>query len=134
MAIQIIHNTKYGDNYTSAYARVIALTIDYERELAQVSIAIYKSEIDREQGKLPVDVETFTYEGDSFGDFFREVSAEKINAGMNPLADVYNDLTSKESTKYFEGEKLFDELPYKGPEEEFEGEMVEVGKKEKINM
>jgi hypothetical protein len=126
MAIEIQHDTRYGDSYVNAYARIISLNIDYERRRASCSIAIYRSELDRANGKLPVDIETQTYEDELFDEFFSELRADKIDARINPLADVYSDITKKEDTKYFEGKKLYDEIIKE------DGEVKEVSKYEKV--
>jgi hypothetical protein len=126
MAIEIAHNTKYGDSYSTAYARIISLNIDYESRMAICSIAIYRSEEDRANGKSPVDVERQTYEADTFDEFFAELRADKIDARINPLADVYSDITEKENTKYHNGKKLYDEIIKE------DGDAKEVSKYEKI--
>lgn len=126
MAIEIQHDTRYGDSYVKAYARIISLNVDYERRRASCSIAIYRSELDRANGKLPVDVETQTYEDELFDEFFRELRADKIDARINPLADVYSDITKKENTKYHNGKKLYDEITKE------DGEAREVSKYEKV--
>ena len=110
MAIKIAHETRFGDTYAEAYSRITSLSINYVSEYADVSICTYRSEQDRANGKDPVSAETIRYTGEKFEDFFREISLDKIDARVNPLYDVYIDLTQDETRKYKDGEKLFDVL------------------------
>jgi hypothetical protein len=127
MAIKIAHETRFGDSYANAYARITSVNINYVSQYADVSICIYRSEEDRSTGKDPVSLENIRYRGIKFEEFFREISVDKIDARVNPLADVYTDLTGdaeRVDNKYFGGEKLYDE------KEGVDGEFKEVSKDE----
>ena len=80
MAIRIQHNTRFGDTYEEAYSRITSLSINYVSEYADVTICIYRSELDRKYGKDPVSQENIRYTGEKFETFFREVSVNKIDA------------------------------------------------------
>ena len=127
MAIEIIKfNTRFGDVCELAYARIVSLSINYSTQKAEVGIWIYRSEKDRELGKDPVSMEKQLIEGDNFEDFFKELSVDNIDATINPVADIYNDLTVKEG-KYKGGKKLFDEEEKEGGAP---GEKKEISKDE----
>jgi|APSaa5957512535_1039671.scaffolds.fasta_scaffold120517_3 hypothetical protein len=126
MAIEIQgFETRFGDSYEKAYARIVSLSINYTREIAEVSIGIYRSELDREIGKDPVSLEKKLIEGSHFIEFFKELQVDKIDASINPIADIYNDLTIREG-KYKGGKKLYDEMIND------EGEVKEISKDEKL--
>lgn len=126
MAIEIQYNTRFGDSYEAAYARIVNLEINYASNYAEASIGIYKSEEAREEGKEPVSIEKRRYIGEQFEEFFKELSLDSIEPTINPVADIYSTLT-KEEGKYEGGIKLYDE-------KEKDGEMKEVSKDEKLKM
>ena len=64
-------------------------------------------------------------EGSHFIEFFKELQVDKIDASINPIADIYNDLTIREG-KYKGGKKLYDEMIND------EGEVKEISKDEKL--
>lgn len=99
MAIEIQYNTRFGDSYDAAYARIVKLEINYASSYAEASIGIYRSKEDREIGKQPVLIETRRYIGEEFEEFFKELSLDSIDASISPVADIYNKLT-KEEGKY----------------------------------
>tara|TARA_R110000868_G_scaffold351548_1_gene612833 strand:+ start:119 stop:568 length:450 start_codon:yes stop_codon:yes gene_type:complete len=126
MAIEVQgFKTRFGDEYEKAYARIIELRINYAQNYADVIIGTYRSELDRKLGNAPVLVETKSIDGDNFTEFFKEISVDKIDAKINPIADIYNDLTLKDG-KYKGGLKLYDEKLKE------DGERKEVGKEEII--
>ena len=126
MAIKIAFNTRFGDTYEAAYTRILALDINYVVNHADVKIGIYRSEEDRKLGKDPVSVESKRITGDNFTEFFKELTLDKIDSTINPIADIYNLLTTEEGGKYKGGIKLYDE------KKKEDGEMKEVGKEEII--
>ena len=77
-------------------------------------------------GKDPVSVESKRITGDNFTEFFKELTLDKIDSTINPIADIYNLLTTEEGGKYKGGIKLYDE------KKKEDGEMKEVGKEEII--
>lgn len=127
MAIEIKYNTKFGDSYDAAYARIVNLEINYASKYAEASIGIYRSEDDRASGKEPVSIEKRRYIGEQFKEFFKELSLDSIDATINPVADIYDNLT-KEAGKYKDAKKVYDE---KGDKD---GTMKEVSKDEKLRM
>ena len=111
MAIEIKYNTKFGDAYDSAYARVINIKIDYVHQIAQVYIGIYKDESARNKKLQPVEIEEHRYSGEEFQKLFAEILADKEGASISPIRNVYEDLVKKEGNKYdkySDGEKVFD--------------------------
>ena len=126
MAIKIAFKTRFGDNYAEAYARIISLKINYVANHADVEIGIYRSEEDRKLGMEPVSVESRRISGDDFTEFFKELSLDKINPTISPVADVYNYLTPEKGGKYEGGLKIYDEKS--NPD----GAVREVGKEEII--
>ena len=109
MAIEIAFSTKFGDEYVSAYARIVEMSLDYSSKRATVHIAIYKSSEDRAAGKLPVEIENYTYLGEEFDKLFQEISVEKVSNTINPIRNIYEDVAKKDE-KYGDGSKLFDEF------------------------
>jgi hypothetical protein len=126
MAIRIEHSTRFGDYYETAYARVINLNINYASNYAEASIGIYRSEEDRASGKEPVLIEKRRYIGEQFTDMFKELSIHKIDPTINPVSNIYDDLTKEVGGKYKGGVKLYDEIVKE------DGEVKEVGKEEVI--
>lgn len=110
MAIQITHNSIYGDTYSEAYARITKLDINYGTRTATALVGIYKDEAAREAGHAPVETETVVYVEDDFDILFREVSADNLEGKINPVREIYVKLTASAGTKYESGEKLWDEL------------------------
>ena len=115
MAIEISFNSKFGDTYTTAYSRIVNITLDYVNECANVQVGIYRSSDDRKEGKSPVEIETYVYKGEEFEKIFAEVSVEKVGDTINPVRSIYNEL-AKSQEKYGEGKKLFDEVVSDGKE------------------
>ena len=109
MAIKIEYNTRFGDSYDAAYARIVNLEINYASNYAEASIGIYRSEDDRASGKEPVSIEKRRYIGEEFEDFFKELALDNIDETINPVADIYNSLTVEEGGKYEGGLKVYDE-------------------------
>jgi hypothetical protein len=109
MAIEIAFNTKFGDTYTTAYSRIVNMTLDYVNQCANVQVGIYRSSEDRKEGKSPVEIETYIYKGEEFEKIFAEVSVEKVGDTINPVRSIYEDIVKKDS-KYEEGKKLYDEV------------------------
>lgn len=109
MAIQINFNTKFGDLYETAYARIVNISLDYVNQCARVNVGIYRSSEDRKEGKSPVEIETYVYKDTEFQEIFSEVSVEKVSPTINPVRSIYEDLRVKED-KYKAGEKLYDEV------------------------
>ena len=126
MAIEIKYNTKFGDSYDAAYARIVNLEINYASKYAEASIGIYRSEDDRASGKEPVTIEKRRYIWEQFKEFFKELSLDSIDATINPVADIYNSLTVEEGGKYEGGLKVYDE---KGDKD---GVLKEVSKDEAL--
>ena len=127
MAIEVKDfKTKYGDTYEKAYSRIVSVNINYVENYADVCIGTYRSEEDRSIGSIVVELETQRVIGDNFDEWFKELSIDKIDATINPLADVYNDLTQKEG-KYKDGLKLYDE-------KEKEGVIKEISKEEFLKL
>ena len=122
MAIKIEYSTRFGDDYAEAYVRILSIDINYVVNHADVGIGTYRSEEDRKLGKDPVLVESIRIGGDDFKEFFEELSLDKIDTKINPVADIYNLLTMEEGGKYEGGEKLYDEIVKE------DGEVKEVGK------
>ena len=111
MAIEIKYNTKFGDAYDSAYARVINIKIDYVDQIAQVYVGIYKDESARNKKLQPVEIEEHRYSGEEFQKLFAEILADKEGPSISPIRNVYEDLVEKEGDKYdkySDGEKVFD--------------------------
>jgi len=104
MAIEIQYNTRFGDSYSAAYARIVNLEINYASSYAEASIGIYRSKEDRVNGKQPVLIETRRYIGEEFEEFFKELSLDSIDASISPVADIYNKLTQEEG-KYKDAKK-----------------------------
>lgn len=125
MAIKIEYSTRFGDTYAEAYARIVNLTINYASKYAEVSIGIYKSEEAREEGREPVLIEKKRYVGEQFKEFFKELTLDNIESTINPVADIYTDLTQGDG-KYKDGAKLFDKKT------KADGELKEVSKDEKL--
>jgi len=126
MAIKIQVNTRFGDYYSAAYVRILSLKINYVSNYAEVEMGTYKDEASRKLGKDPVLVESIRMVGDKFKEFFKELSLDKIDAKISPIADIYNFLTMEEGGKYEGGLKLYDEIVKE------DGEVKEVGKEEVI--
>ena len=121
MAIQITYNTKFGDTYESAYARIVNISLDYVNQCARVNVGIYKSSADRKEGKFPAEIETYVYKGEEFDNIFAEVSVEKVGDTINPVRSIYDDLVENptaidKKVKYNEGDKLYDEVISDGKE------------------
>ena len=117
MAIEIQYNTRFGDSYEAAYARIVNLEINYASSYAEASIGIYRSKEDRTNGKQPVLIETRRYIGEEFEEFFKELSLDSIDASISPVADIYNKLTKEEGK-------------YKGAKKDEEGKKEDGEKKE----
>lgn len=117
MAIEIQYNTRFGDSYEAAYARIVNLEINYASSYAEASIGIYRSKEDRANGKQPVLIETRRYIGEEFKEFFKELSLDSIDASISPVADIYNKLTKEEGK-------------YKGAKKDEEGKKEDGEKKE----
>jgi len=128
MAIKIEYNTRFGDSYDAAYARIVKLEINYASNYAEASIGIYRSEDDRASGKEPVIIEKRRYIGERFENFFKELALDNINETINPVADIYNSLTTEEGGKYEGGLKIYDEKIKE------DGKIKEVSKDEKLRM
>ena len=126
MAIKIEHSTRFGDYYETAYVRILSLKIDYVTNHADVEMGTYMNETARKQGKDPVSIELIRIAGDKFDDFFKELSLDNLDGTINPAADIYNDLTTKEGGKYQNAKKLYDE------KDDGKGGLKEVGKEEII--
>ena len=126
MAIKIEYSTRFGDDYAEAYVRILSIKINYVVNHADVEIGIYRSESDRTLGMEPVSVESRRISGDNFTEFFKELSLDKIDTTISPVADIYNLLTKEEGGKYEKGIKLYDE------KEIGDGGQKEVGKEEII--
>jgi len=116
MAIEIAFNTKFGDEYTTAYSRIVNISLDYVNQCANVQVGIYRSSEDRKNGKSPVEIETYVYKGDAFTEIFAEVSVEKVGREINPVRSIYDDLVEKQPDKYGSGKKLYDEVISDGKE------------------
>jgi len=126
MAIKIAFKTRFGDDYVEAYTRILSIKINYVVNHADVEIGIYRSELDRTLGMEPVSVESRRISGDNFKEFFKELSLDKIDTTISPVADIYNLLTKEVGGKYEKGIKLYDE------KEIGDGGRKEVGKEEII--
>jgi hypothetical protein len=126
MAIEIEYNTRFGDTYSAAYTRILSININYVKNYADIIVGIYRSEIDRKEGRDPVSKESKIISGDIFDEFFKELALDNIDATINPVADIYSHLTKEEGGKYENGKKLYDEKTKPN------GEIREVSKEEII--
>jgi hypothetical protein len=115
MAIEIAFNTKFGDAYAGAYARIVNISLDYVNQRANVQVGIYKSSLARTEGKLPVEIDSYVYQGEEFEKIFAEVSVEKVGDTINPVRSIYEDIVKKEP-KYSAAKKLYDEVVSNGKE------------------
>lgn len=111
MAIKIEFNSKFGDTYTEAYARIININIDYVTQRANVSLGIYRDEGARNKKLQPVEIEEYSYSGEEFTELFAEILSDKEGPSISPIRNVYEDLATKEGDtydKYTETGKVFD--------------------------
>jgi hypothetical protein len=111
MAIQIEFDSKFGDTYPAAYARIINIKIDYVNQIALVILGIYKDESARNKKMQPVETESYRYSGEEFTELFAEILADKEGPSISPIRNVYGDLSTKgggKYDKYKEVGKVFD--------------------------
>lgn len=112
MAIKIEFDSKFGDSYSEAYARIINIDVDYINQIAQVKMGIYKDESARNKKLQPLEIEEYRYSGDEFKQIFSEILADKEGLSISPLRNIYQGL--EDSTeggkydKYAGGDKVFD--------------------------
>lgn len=112
MAIKIEFDSKFGDSYLEAYARIINIDVDYINQIAQVKMGIYKDESARNKKLQPLEIEEYRYSGDEFKQIFSEILADKEGPSISPLRNIYQGL--EDSTeggkydKYAGGDKVFD--------------------------
>lgn len=111
MAIKIEFDSKFGDTYTEAYARIIGIHVDYVNQTAKVDLGIYRDEAARNSRMQPVEVESYRYSGEEFTELFAEILSDKEGPSISPIRNVYEDLSTKEGDKYDkykEAGKVFD--------------------------
>lgn len=112
MAIKIEFDSKFGDSYLEAYARIINIDVDYINQIAQVKMGIYKDESARNRKLQPLEIEEYRYSGDEFKQIFSEILSDKEGPSISPLRNIYQGL--EDSTeggkydKYADGDKVFD--------------------------
>lgn len=109
MAIEVQHNSRFGDSYETAYAKVSSFNVDYIAKTTTVVIGIWKDEEARKLGKDPVSLEEKVYSDTDFDEIFKELNVDSLEYTINPLRTIYTILTNSEDTKYKDGKKLWDE-------------------------
>ena len=57
MAIQVSYKAPNGAIHPIAYVRIVRLEIDHRREVMEIQYSIYNSEVNRIEGKRPLDME-----------------------------------------------------------------------------